>query len=151
AARHGLPLIYDAAHGFGSLFDGRPVGCYGNAEVFSTSPTKLLITGEGGIVATKDHGLARQVRMGREDGNRGDYGSDFAGMNARLPELSAVLGIHSLLRLEAAARRRNQAVERFRDRLGRLPGIAFQRTNPRGRSSFKDFGLLVEEREFGLS
>jgi len=48
AQENNLRLIFDAAHGFGSLYDDNPVGRYGDAEVFSTSPTKLLVTGEGG-------------------------------------------------------------------------------------------------------
>lgn len=150
-ARYGVPGIFDAAHAFGSLLDGEPLGRYGAAEVFSTSATKLLVTGEGGIVATTDERLARQIRIGREYGNRGDYGSEFAGMNARMPEFAAILGLHGLDRLDAAVRRRNQIAERVRQRLGALPGIALQRTRTRGCSSYKDLGILIDEAQFGLT
>jgi dTDP-4-amino-4,6-dideoxygalactose transaminase len=146
ARRHGVPLVFDAAHGFGVLLNGAPVGRYGAAEVFSTSPTKLLITGEGGVVATEDDRLAAALRVGREYGNRGDYSSDFAGMNARMPELSAILGLHSLERLEAAAKRRNEVAEHLRGRLGVLAGIEFQQVHPQGRSSYNYFGMTVDER-----
>ncbi|HID87298.1 MAG TPA: hypothetical protein EYP55_07950, partial [Anaerolineae bacterium] len=72
ARRHGLKLIFDAAHGFGSLYRGQPVGSFGDAEVFSLSPTKLLVAGEGGIVATNHDDLAEHIRVGREYGNPGD-------------------------------------------------------------------------------
>jgi dTDP-4-amino-4,6-dideoxygalactose transaminase len=89
AERKGLKLICDAAHGFGAQHQGRPVGSQADVHVFSLSPTKLVIAGEGGIVATNDDELAARVRIGREYGNSGRYDSAFAGMNARLAEFNA--------------------------------------------------------------
>ncbi len=151
AARHNLPLIFDAAHGFGALYDGRPVGAQGRAQVFSLSPTKLLIAGEGGIVATNDDALAEAVRVGREYGNAGDYDSRFAGMNARLAEFNAYMGLRSLEMLEAAAQHRNHIAALFRRELGRLPGLSFQAVRPQDRSSYKDFAVTVDPHAFGLS
>ncbi len=151
ARRYGLRLIFDAAHGFGSLYRGRPVGGSGDAEVFSLSPTKLLVAGEGGVVATNRDDLASHVRVGREYGNPGDYGSDFPGLNARMPEFNAILGLKSLEMLEENARRRNRVADAFRKQLGRLPGLAFQSIHPEDRCSYKDFSLLVDERGFGLT
>ena len=108
ARRHGIKLIFDAAHGFGALYRGKPVGSQADAHVFSLSPTKLLITGEGGIVATNNDDLAEKIIMGREYGNSGNYDSAFAGLNARMPEFNALMGLHSLARLEDAAATRNQ-------------------------------------------
>jgi len=151
ARRHGLKLIFDAAHGFGSLYRGRPVGGFGDAEVFSLSPTKLLVAGEGGIVATNNEDLAEHIRVGREYGNPGDYDSRFAGLNARLPEFNAILGLRGLEMLEENALRRNRVAAAFRERLGHLPGLTFQRVHPEDRSSYKDFSLLVDEAAFGLT
>src|SRR5438093_1590971 len=69
ADRHSLRLIFDAAHGFGALYQGVPVGPQGDVNVYSLSPTKLLIAGEGGIVATNNNDLAEKIRIGREYGN----------------------------------------------------------------------------------
>ena len=126
ATRRNVPLLFDAAHGFGSLYRGSPLGRQGVAQAFSLSPTKLLIAGEGGIVATDDDDLAEYVRLGREYGNSGQYDSAFAGMNARMPEVNALMGLHSLTMLEAAALRRNAVVNLYRRELGSLPGIGFQ-------------------------
>ena len=79
AAEHGLPLVIDAAHGFGAAVMGKPVGKGAIAQVFSLSPTKLLVAGEGGIVATDCDCLAHFVRLGREYGNDGSYNALFAG------------------------------------------------------------------------
>jgi dTDP-4-amino-4,6-dideoxygalactose transaminase len=150
ASKHGLKLIFDSAHGFGSLHQGRPVGRFGDAEVFSMSPTKLLVAGEGGIVATDDDKLAEHVRIGREYGNPGDYGSDFPGVNARMPEFNAVLGIHSLTMLEENALRRNRLVAAYREALDTVPGISFQEIAPGDRCSYKDLSITVDEEAFGL-
>ena len=64
-----IPVVYDAAHGLGSRHDGRPIGGFGAAEVFSMSPTKVVVAGEGGIVATRRADLAEAVRIGRDYGN----------------------------------------------------------------------------------
>jgi dTDP-4-amino-4,6-dideoxygalactose transaminase len=134
----GLPIVYDAAHGFGALGGGAPVGRQGLAQVFSTSPTKLLITGEGGVV-------------GREYGNPGTYDLQFAGLNARLPEASALLGLEGLALLDREAQRRNDLAAVYRELLGALPGIAFQHVRPQDRTSFKDFSVRIRAAEFGLT
>jgi dTDP-4-amino-4,6-dideoxygalactose transaminase len=150
ARRHGLVLIFDAAHGFGALHRGMPLGRYGNAEVFSTSPTKLLVTGEGGIVATNDRDLADQIRLGREYGNPGSYDSLLPGMNARMQEFSAILGLQSLEMLEDNTRRRNGLATFYQSYLAGIPGITFQTIRPSDRSSYKDFTIRIEATKFGL-
>jgi dTDP-4-amino-4,6-dideoxygalactose transaminase len=151
ARKHNLKLIFDAAHGFGTLYQGERVGSQGDAHVFSLSPTKLLITGEGGIVATNDDTLAEKARIGREYGNDGNYDSVFAGLNARMPEINALMGLYSLKRLEDAAQSRNETASYFQEMMGRLPGIEFQSIKPGNRSSYKDFSITVDQNVFGLT
>lgn len=151
ANKRGLRLIFDAAHGFGSLYKGRPVGTQGDAQVYSLSPTKLLIAGEGGIVATNDDELADKIRIGREYGNTGNYDSAFAGINARLAEFNCVLGLQSLKRLEEAAVRRNEVVALYRKHLRHIPGIGFQEIKPGNRCSYKDFSITIDYADFGQS
>lgn len=148
--RCGVPVIYDAAHGFGALRDGRPVGRQGLAQVFSTSPTKLLITGEGGVVATDDDEVARFVVVGREYGNPGDYDALFVGTNARLPEAEALLGTASLELLEAEAARRNELAAVYHRELAGLPGLSWQRIRRQDRTSYKDISVRVGA-PFGLT
>src|SRR5262245_23905880 len=143
AKRYGLKLIFDAAHGLGAQYRGVPVGAQGDAQVYSLSPTKLVVAGEGGIVATNSDELAERVRRGREYGMGAGYDSVFAGINARMSEFHACLGRHSLSLLEANAGRRQEIVAIFRRELGRLPGLGFQEVLPGNRSSYKDFSLTV--------
>lgn len=151
ARRHGLKLILDAAHGFGATYQGQPVGGQADAHIFSLSPTKLLISGEGGVVATNDDALAERITMGREYGNDGSYDSAFAGLNARMPEFNALMGIHSLTRLEDAAISRNQTVDLYQEMLGMLPGVAFQEIRPGNRSSYKDLSITFDPHAFGMT
>ena len=150
ASRHGLKLVFDAAHGFGSLYQDRPVGSQGDAQVFSLSPTKLLITGEGGVVTTNDDALAEIVRIGREYGNSGNYDSAFPGLNARMPEINALMGLRSLEKLEDAALSRNETAALYQEGLGNLPGIGFQEICPGDRCSYKDFSITIDPILFGL-
>jgi dTDP-4-amino-4,6-dideoxygalactose transaminase len=151
ASRRKLKLVFDAAHGFGALYQGTPVGGQGDAQVFSMSPTKLLISGEGGVVTTNDNQVAKMVRIGREYGNDGSYDSIFPGLNARLPELSALMGLTSLKNLEQAALSRNQTAVLFREQLERCPGIGFQEIRPGDRSSYREYSITIDPDKFGLS
>ncbi|MFJ6694914.1 DegT/DnrJ/EryC1/StrS family aminotransferase [Streptomyces sp. NPDC091272] len=150
AAGSHTPLVLDAAHGFGSRYpDGTMVGSKGLAEVFSLSPTKPLSAGEGGLVTTNDDSLAQELRTGREYGNPGDYDARFVGLNARMPELSALVGLSALERFPHWLERRLSLVRRYRRNLADLPGLTFQDVPEGARSSYKDFGVQVAPEVFG--
>jgi dTDP-4-amino-4,6-dideoxygalactose transaminase len=151
ADQYRLRLIFDAAHGFGSRYKNHPVGSQGDAQVFSLSPTKLVVAGEGGIVATNDDKVASRVRVGREFGNSGNYDSELPGLNGRLPEINALLARHSLRNLEAAVAVRNNVAAFYRHELCELPGIHFQYVRASDRSSYKDFAITVNPDSFGLT
>jgi dTDP-4-amino-4,6-dideoxygalactose transaminase len=151
AARRGVKLVFDAAHGFGAQYQGVPVGPQGDAQVYSLSPTKLVVAGEGGIVATNCDQLAEKIRRGREYGMGAGYDSLFPGINARMSEFHACLGRHSLAMLAQNANRRQEIVTLFRAELGRLPGIHFQEVLPGNRASYKDFSITIDAETFGLS
>lgn len=151
AKRHNLKLIFDAAHACGSRYHDIYIGNFGLAEVFSSSPAKVLTTGEGGFLATNSAWLRDKIACGRNYGNPGDGDCQLWGLNAKMPELSAILGLKSLQMLEESIQRRNEIAASFRSELGYLPGLAFQVVGPDVRSSVKDFAILVEESKFGLN
>lgn len=151
ARARGLKLVFDSAHGLGARFRGRAVGQFGDAEIFSLSPTKLVVAGEGGLVATNDDELARRIRVGRDYGNPGNYDLEYPGLNARMGEFNAVLGMRSLDQVEGNLARRQRLAELYRDRLGRLPGIRFQTITPQSTSSYIAFGIILDAAAFGLS
>ena len=150
ARRNGIRLFFDAAHAFGSRRGDRMVGGFGDAEVFSLSPTKVLIAGEGGIIATNDDSLAERCRIGRDYGNPGDYDTRFVGLNARMSELHAATALASFEDLEERIGRRNQLAERYRKVLAGLPGIDFPSVAEGDRSTYKDFTILIDAEQFGM-
>ena len=145
----GVPLVVDAAHGLGAARNGRQVGAGGLAQVFSLSPTKLVVAGEGGLVATSCGCLAEMLRTGREYGNDGSYGCTEAGVNGRLPEISALLARASLARLGEVAARRRAAAAAYMAALG-ATGIRFQAIPQGCSSSWKDFCIAVDAERCGI-
>ena len=146
-----IPLVFDAAHAFGSDINDRRVGNFGIAEVFSFSPTKLLVAGEGGMIATRDTDLARTLRAARNYGDSGNYDPELAGLNGRMSEFHAALALRGLDGLDARINRRNQIRLHYERRLRTIPGLSFQHIPPGNCSSYKDFAVLVDEAMFGKS
>jgi dTDP-4-amino-4,6-dideoxygalactose transaminase len=146
----GLPVVFDAAHGFGATRDGRPLGGFGDAEIFSLSPTKPMTSGEGGLIALHDDDLAARLRLGVDYGNPGDYDTLFAGLNARMSELHAAVGLESLVDLDAHLVVRRDLAERYREALADVAGITPQAVDPRDASTYKDFTVIVDDAVFGL-
>ncbi len=151
AKKHNLKLLFDAAHAFGSKRKGKNTGGFGDCESFSLSPTKLLTSGEGGMVATNNKELADKLKIARNYGDSGNYDCEFTGFNARMSEFNALLGIETLKLLEKNVVRRNEIVKIYKAELSKIPGIKFQSIDPKDRSTFKDFSIYVDEKELGIT
>ncbi|MGH9266753.1 MAG: DegT/DnrJ/EryC1/StrS family aminotransferase [Acidimicrobiales bacterium] len=147
----GIPVIFDAAHAFGATRVRRRVGGFGSAEVFSMSPTKLLVAGEGGLVATDDAGLAEEVRLGRDYGNPGDYNTRFVGLNARLSEFHAATALESLRMLDEHLERRRAAAGRYAEEIRGIDGVEAQVVDPADTSTYKDFTVRIDPVLYGLT
>lgn len=150
AEERGLALFYDAAHAFGSRRGQVPVGRFGAAEVFSLSPTKVLVAAEGGFVSTDDDELAERCRIGRDYANPGDYDARFVGLNARMSELHAALALRSLEGLDERIERRNGLAAAYRGALEDVPGVDHPAVSDGDRSTFKDLTVMVDPEGFGL-
>jgi dTDP-4-amino-4,6-dideoxygalactose transaminase len=151
-ARHnGIRLFFDAAHAFGAKRGGKRVGGFGDAEVFSLSPTKPVVAGEGGIIATNDDKLAERCRIGRDYANPGDYDCLFVGLNARMSEFHAAFALASMDDVDERIGHRNELAGRYHDALAAIPGLDFPRVAEGDLSTYKDFTILVDGEMFGLS
>jgi dTDP-4-amino-4,6-dideoxygalactose transaminase len=146
----GIPLVVDAAHAFGATRDGRPVGGFGQAEVFSLTPTKPLVAGEGGLVATNDHAMAAELRVARNYGNPGDYDSRYVGLNGRMSDLHAAVALASLERFDQDLATRRAWAARYRKGIESVPGLALQKVRPQDDSTWKDLTIQVDPERFGL-
>jgi dTDP-4-amino-4,6-dideoxygalactose transaminase len=149
-ASAGVPVLFDAAHGFGARHGDRPIGGFGDVEVFSMTPTKPLVAGEGGLVATNRDDIAEAVRIGRNYANPGDYDTCFAGLNARLSELHAAVALESLRQFDGYLARRLEIAQHYIDGVSAVPGIEVQRVEPSDTSTWKDFTINVERDAFGV-
>lgn len=96
ADRHGLKLLFDAAHAFGCSHGGRMIGGFGNAEVFSFHATKFINTLEGGVIATNDDDLALKIRHMKNFGFTYYDQVDSIGTNGKMNEISAAMGLTNL-------------------------------------------------------
>jgi dTDP-4-amino-4,6-dideoxygalactose transaminase len=150
ASRRGLPLVYDAAHGFGATWNGRPVGGFGTAEILSFHATKILPVGEGGCVATHDPALANRVALARRFGDPGTEDTLFPGQNAKMQEFNAIVGLRALDAVDVHLRNRQEYAARLRSSLGSVPGIGFQAVRDGVRHCYQNFAIRVSERGFGL-
>ena len=151
ARKHGVRLILDAAHAMGTTYQGRPAGTFGDAEVFSLSPTKTITTCEGGIVSLREPEIGRLVRIGRNYANPGNYDCQFIGLNARMSELHALVGVESFKMLDANVRERQRLVKLYRDKLKGVRGVHFQEVLSGNTSSQKDLSLRIVAKEFGAT
>ena len=144
AADHGSYVVYDAAHAYGSLRERAPVGSLGDASVFSLSPTKLVTSGEGGLIATPHPWLAERVMYLRAYGFQHDYESHYAGINGKMSELHAALGLVCLPLVEEAVLGRAAILEQYRSTLGEQ--VSWQHVRAADRSTHKDISIGLGER-----
>lgn len=152
ARRRGVRLLFDSASGFGSRYRGRPLGGFGEAEMFSFHATKVYLTMEGGAICTDDTALHDAACMIRNFGKNGrEADCDFVGLNGKLTEVCALVGLELLPGLDAVVTHRNRVGERYRQRLGDLPGLRHQKPQPHGVSSWLYYQVLVDEEAFELT
>lgn len=150
AEKHNLKVIYDSAQAFGSKYKDKSVANFGDAVVFSLTPTKVLTTGEGGLIVVKDEKLADILKLGRNNGDSFNRDEEFLGITARMNEFSAILGTEELKILPDALKRRLAIVDLYKKELADVPGISFQKIPDTCFSVYKDLTILVGQ-EFGKS
>ena len=145
--RSGVRLVYDAAHGMSTEYNGNPIGHYGDAVAFSIAVTKPLACGEGGIVTTNSDNIYRIVSMGRLHGNvLGNLDCVQKGLNAKIGEINSILALHGLPILNHFRDAREAVAKAYMKGLKGLP-IRFQKINKLCVTSRKDFGMWVKNRE----
>lgn len=126
ADRHGLKLIYDAAHATAVEVDGASVLRRGDVSALSFHATKLFNTGEGGACVTDDDALAERIRRMRFFGHDDAKEIVDEGMNAKMTEINAALGLANLAHLDAVRAARREKTACYEQRLGDVPFVTFQ-------------------------
>lgn len=123
ADRHGLKVVYDAAHAFGVERDGASAAAFGDASMFSFHATKAFNTVEGGAVCFGDPALGERLARLRNFGLAGPDDVREVGGNAKMDELRAAMGVCNLRYLDGEVAKRAAVAERYREHLEGVPGL----------------------------
>jgi dTDP-4-amino-4,6-dideoxygalactose transaminase len=143
--RRRLAVLYDAAHGLGCSSNGRMLGNFGAAEVLSFHATKVFNTLEGGAVATNDDALAATVRHMRNFGLDGPEQVTCLGINAKMNEVSAAMGLTSLEDLDRFVAINRDHYRRYQSELSNIPGIRVVTYDETERCNYQYIVLEVED------
>lgn len=123
--RRGIPLVEDCAHAHGSAFKGVKAGAWGLAGAFSYFPTKPLVSGEGGLITTKDASLYERALMLRNHGKNPKLGNRISevGHNWRMSELTALVALQQTRKADRLFADRKRAAQYYDANLAGVPGL----------------------------
>ena len=149
AARHGLPVLEDAAQAHGAEFGGKRAGALGHAACFSFYPGKNLgAYGDAGMVVTNDADFAARVRqLANHGGGANKYDNVIAGTNSRLDTLQAAVLRVKLRSLDEWNRERRERVEAYTRALEGTPGVTVPREAPWAKSAWHLYTIRTQGRD----
>ena len=151
ADRRGIPLYYDSASGFGCTYKGRKLGGFGRAEIFSFHATKVFATMEGGALTTNDDRFADRARQLRSFGQAGLVDCASAGINGKMMEVAALVGLRSLDTFDEVIAHRAAITADYVARLSKIPGLTVQQVPAGNLSTRLYMAMLVDPQAFGLN
>ncbi len=144
AKKHGLKVIYDAAHAFAVKYRGVSSACFGDASMFSFHATKVFNTIEGGAVCFRDDSLVSTLNDMKNFGIRGPESVVFVGGNAKMSEFQAAMGICNLRHLPEEIGKRRLVVERYRARLEGVRGLKLCAPQPDTEPNYAYFPVVFD-------
>jgi dTDP-4-amino-4,6-dideoxygalactose transaminase len=152
ARRHNLRLVYDAAHAFGVEVDGKSIALYGDMSMFSFHATKLYHSMEGGMLTFQDSGLQRILDSLRVYGYANEFEVVMPGINAKMTEMQALMGLVGLKHLDEMIEKRRRIEAVYRERLADVPGIRIPPQLPANvRHNHPYMPIEVSEAAYGMS
>lgn len=137
AARRNLKLMFDAAHAFGCSCEGRMIGSFGAAEVFSFHATKIMNTFEGGAIVTNDDRLAEKLRLMQNFGFAGYDRVIYVGTNGKMSEVCAAMGLTNLESLDELIECNRLNYLSYRRELAGIAGLRLLVYDERHRSNYQ--------------
>ena len=144
ARRHGLKVIYDAAHAFGERCRGVGVANFGDASMFSFHATKVFHTIEGGAVCFADDTLVQVLNDLKNFGIRGAETVTSVGGNGKMSEFQAAMGICNLRHLEEEIAKRARISAHYRERLSGVAGLKLCPQQPEVQSNHAYFPVVFD-------
>ena len=156
ADRHGLRVIYDAAHAFGVEREcaggkWKSAAAFGDASMFSFHATKVFNTIEGGCVCFKDETLYPLLNQWKNFGITGPENVEYVGGNAKMNEFCAAMGVCNLRHLDAEIAKRRAVAERYWERLEGMPGVAVFRPGDGIKHNYAYLPVLIDPQIFGAT
>lgn len=151
ADRHGLRVIYDAAHAFGTEIGDRGIGTFGDISMFSFHPTKLFHTAEGGALTYNDPHLKQRVDLLKNFGIRNEFEVILPGINGKMNELSAVIGLTVLDLVDEERARRKIIRDAYTRQLEGVPGLRLLQAPAGVKHSEQYLVLRVDADRFGAT
>lgn len=149
ARRHGLKVLYDAAHAFGARYKGRGAGAFGDVSCFSFHATKVFHTLEGGGACFRDEAFGQRLARLKNFGLEDPENVTGSGGNAKLDEFRAAMGLCNLRHVAEELEKRGRVTARYRDRLQGVPGLRLRALQPEVQLNHAYFPVLFDESRFG--
>jgi dTDP-4-amino-4,6-dideoxygalactose transaminase len=151
AERRKLKLMFDAAHAFGCSHNGRMIGGFGNAEVFSFHATKFFNTFEGGAITTNDDALASKLRLMKNFGFSGLDNVIYIGTNGKMSEVSAAMGLTLLEELDDLIAVNRGNYDQYVEELGGLSGLQLLTHAGEEKSNYQYIVVEVDQAAAGIN
>jgi dTDP-4-amino-4,6-dideoxygalactose transaminase len=151
ARRRNLRLLFDAAHALGNSYKDRPVGNFGDAEVFSFHATKFVNAFEGGAVVTNDDELALKVRLMTNFGFSNYDQVSYIGTNGKMTEVAAAMGLTSLESFDDFLVVNRRHYQQYREELAGIPGIHLLSYNEAERCNYQYIVAEINESAVSIS
>jgi dTDP-4-amino-4,6-dideoxygalactose transaminase len=149
ADTYGLRIVYDAAHAFGVTVNGTNICNFGDLSILSFHATKVFTTFEGGAVISHDAKMKKRIDYLTNFGFAGEATVVGPGINAKMNEFQAALGILQLKYIDAAIGKRQQVTDRYRRRLRDVRGIRYLDGMPGVRHCYSYFPVVIDPDTFG--
>ena len=149
ANKHGLKVIYDAAHAFGVEYKGRGITDYGDVSMLSFHATKVFHTIEGGALCFSDDELKKEISKQRNFGINGES-LDCFGTNAKMNEFQAAMGVCNLRHIDEEMQSRKKAFERYNEHLSAVDGLRVLPLTDKIKQNYAYYPVLVDSEKFGM-
>lgn len=151
AKKHNLVVIYDAAHTFGETYNGKGVGNFGDASIFSFHATKVFNTIEGGCVCYKATELKDKLYNLKNFGIRNQECVEAVGANAKMNEFQAAMGICNLKHIDNNINTRKKIVKKYQTLLADIPGVTYWKEQENVKHNYAYFPIVIDEHIYGKS
>ena len=151
ANQYGLKVIYDAAHAFNTQIDGVGIGTFGDISAFSFHATKLFHTAEGGALTCNDKFLKKRIDLLKNFGIKNEEEVMLTGINGKLNEIQASLGLVNLKYMDAEREKRRKIGEIYHYHLGQVEGLTLNKLPANVQHSYQYFPIRINEKAFGAS